>query len=132
MNQTLVSSVKNYKDAFLTFFSLFGSLSTLICCALPSLLVSLGMGAVLAGIASNFPGLIWVSENKFSVFIFSGLLLLLNGIMLWKNRNAPCPIDPKLRAACIQGRRISKNVYYLSLIVFGVGFFFAFLIGYIA
>lgn len=110
----------------INFFTLFTSLSTLICCALPALLVSLGLGAVMAGLASNVPGLIWISENKLSVFALAGVLLAANGIWLWINRNAPCPLDPKLREACLSGRKVSRNIYLVSLVIFLVGFFFAF------
>lgn len=114
------------KESLINYFTLFGSLSTLICCALPALLVSLGLGAVLAGLASNLPALIWVSEHKVQVFIFSGAMLSLNGLLLWKNRNAPCPIDPKLRDACISGRKTSRNLYIVSVFIFFTGFFFAY------
>ena len=127
MNQTLSNNSSGFKDSVITYFTLFGSMSTLICCALPALLVSLGLGAVMAGLATNVPGLMWVSENKLGVFIFAGSMLALNGFLLWKNRNAPCPIDPKLREACTQGRRTSKIVYFVSLIVFVTGLFFAFI-----
>lgn len=114
-------------NRLVTFLTLFSSTGTLICCALPALLVSLGMGAVLAGLAGNVPGLIWVSENKATVFVFAGVMLSLNGFLLWRNRNAPCPIDPKLRDACISGRKLSARVYILSVLVFLIGFFFAFI-----
>ena len=114
------------KDSFINYFTLFGSMSTLICCALPSLLVSLGLGAVLAGIASNVPALIWISEHKVQVFVFSATMLSLNGFMLWKNKDAPCPIDPKLREACLTGRKTSRNLYLISVLIFTIGFFFAY------
>ena len=116
------------REGFLNYLTLFGSMSTLICCALPALLVSLGLGAVMAGLASNVPGLIWVSGHKLGVFTFAGLMLLANGILLWRNRNAPCPIDPKLRDACIKGRRTSKILYFVSLAVYLAGFSFAYII----
>ena len=116
------------KDSFINYFTLFGSMSTLICCALPALLVSLGLGAVLAGIASNVPALIWVSEHKIQVFVFSAAMLSLNGYMLWKNKDAPCPIDPKLRDACISGRKTSRNLYFISLGIFLIGFLFAYIV----
>jgi hypothetical protein len=109
------------------FLTLFTSMSTLLCCALPALLVSLGLGAVMAGLASNVPGLIWVSEHKLGVFIFAGSMLALNGVWLWSQRNAPCPIDPQLRDACTLGRKTSKIIYAVSLGVFATGTFFAYL-----
>ena len=113
------------------YFTLFGSLSTLICCALPALLVSLGLGAVLAGLASNVPALIWISEYKLQFFIAAAAMLALNGFILWKNRNAPCPIDPELRDACISGRKFSRNMYFLSLGIYLIGFTFAYVLPYL-
>ena len=110
-----------------SFLTLFTSMSTLLCCALPALLVSLGLGAVMAGLASQVPGLIWISENKLGAFMAAGAMLALNGIWLWTQRNAPCPVDPKLRYACISGRRMSKIVYFVSLGMFSTGAFFAYL-----
>ena len=115
------------KNSFINYLTLFGSMGTLICCALPSLLVSLGMGAVMAGLASNVPGLIWISEHKTGMFIFAGLMLAFNGWLLWRHRNAPCPIDPALREACLSGRKFSARLYFVSLAVFLVGFFFAYI-----
>ncbi len=114
------------KDGLLNYLTLFTSMSTLICCALPALLVSLGLGAVLAGLASQWPSLIWISEHKIQVFTFAGVMLLANGYMMWNSRNSPCPIDPKLRDACIRGRQLSKKIYFFSVAVFLIGFFFAY------
>lgn len=116
------------REGVINYFTLFGSLSTLLCCALPALLVSLGLGAVMAGLASNVPGLIWVSENKIVVFTFAGAMLFGNGLLLWFNRNAPCPIDPNLRDACIKGRKTGKVLYFVSFIVFTIGFGFAYIL----
>ena len=115
------------KESFINYLTLFGSAGTLLCCALPALLVSLGLGAVMAGLAAKIPGLIWISEHKLQVFIFAGSMLMLNGFLIWKNRNAPCPIDPKLREACISGRKLSLVIYFISVAIFCIGFFFAFI-----
>jgi len=110
------------------FLTLMTSMSTLICCALPTLMVSLGLGAVLSGFLSSFPQLIWFSENKKSVFFVAALGLLLNGIWMWKNKTQPCPVDPQLREACLWGRKWGFRIYVVSLLLFLIGFFFAFLI----
>jgi hypothetical protein len=131
MTLTWAGSVPKFKTSLfgplINYFTLFGSLGTLLCCALPALLVSLGLGAVMAGLVTNIPGLIWASENKSGMFIFAGLMLVMNGALLWRNRNAPCPIDPKLREACISGRRASGIMYFVSLAIFSLGLFFAFI-----
>ena len=115
------------KSGLINYLTLFSSTGTLLCCALPALLVSLGLGAVMAGLATHVPGLIWVSENKIVVFIFAGFMLLMNGLLIWSGRNAPCPVDPKLRDACISGRKLSRYVYFISVFIFSIGFFFAFM-----
>lgn len=127
MTLTLEVKMTSFKNSILNYLTLFTSMGTLICCALPALLVSLGLGAVMAGLASNVPGLIWISENKLGVFLFAGFLLAGNGILLWRNRNAPCPLDPELRKACLSGRKISLNIYFISLGIFSVGFFFSYI-----
>jgi hypothetical protein len=115
------------KSGLVNYLTLFSSTGTLLCCALPALLVSLGLGAVMAGLASHLPGLIWISENKIVVFSFAGFMLLMNGLLIWSARSAPCPVDPKLRDACISGRKFSRNIYFISVFIFSIGFFFAFI-----
>ena len=85
----------------------------------------------MAGLASNIPGLVWVSEHKTQVFVVAGIALVVNGFWLWKQRNAPCPTDPKLRDACIKGRKFSLYVYGVSVGIFLVGAFFAFVAPYL-
>ncbi|QDK45363.1 hypothetical protein DOM22_09460 [Bdellovibrio sp. ZAP7] len=123
----LAMKLASTKNSFLTYLTLFSSAGTLVCCALPALFVSLGLGAVLAGVATKVPGLIWISEHKVEVFIFAAVMLSANGLWMWFNRNAPCPIDPVLRDACITGRKFSARVYVISVIIFLIGAFFAFI-----
>jgi len=115
------------KENFLTHLSLFTSLSTLLCCALPALLVTLGAGAVLAGIVSSAPWLIALSHYKIWTFSISAFMLLLAGFMQWRARNTPCPIDTTQAKACLKIRKISKVIYGLSLLIWCIGFFFAFI-----
>jgi len=110
------------------FLTLFTSASTLLCCALPALLVSLGLGATLASTLNRFPQLTWISEHKPFVFSLSGFLLILGGAWLWWARNLPCPADKKLADACILGRKISYWIFGFSVLVWLTGFAFAFLL----
>lgn len=119
--------MKKLHDHVLPTLTLFGSLGTLLCCALPALLVSLGAGAAVIGLVSTFPQLIWLSEHKVGLFIFAGAMLLASGASRYMTRNAPCPIDPQDAQACKRLRRISGGIFYFSLIVYIVGFLFAFL-----
>jgi hypothetical protein len=103
------------------------SFSTLFCCALPALFVTIGAGAALAGIVSNVPQLIWLSEHKIGLFIFAGVMLVASGIMRYTSRNAPCPIDPVQATSCQKLRKISMVIYIVSLLIYVTGFFFAFI-----
>ncbi len=111
--------------------SLFSSFSTLLCCALPALLVSLGAGAALAGLVSAIPELIWLSEHKIALFIFSGIMLTVSGISRYLSRNAACPTDIIQAKSCLGLRRFSTVIFYASLFIYGVGFFFAFIINWL-
>jgi hypothetical protein len=108
--------------------SLFASSSTLICCALPALLVALGAGAALSGLMGAFPQIVWLSEHKISLFITAGVLLAASGWLQWRNRYAPCPVDPALRDACLRTRKVSLRVYWVSVGIYLVGGFFAFVL----
>jgi hypothetical protein len=112
---------------FSSLVSLFASSSTLICCALPALLVSLGAGAALASLVSVFPQIVWISEHKEAIFLISSGLMVVGGIMQWRNRYAPCPIDLDLRNACLKTRRTSLRIYWVSLALLVVGGWFAFI-----
>ena len=106
--------------------TLFATSGTLVCCAIPALLVALGAGAALSSLVSIFPQIVWLSENKEALFAVSGAALALSGWIQWKNRTAPCPVDPELRDACIRTRQASRRVYFISLGFFAVGGWFAF------
>jgi len=116
------------QNAAVSFLSLFTSGGTLICCALPALLVSIGAGATLAGLVTNFPQLIWLTEHKPALFIAAGLMLITAGVMQWRARSLPCPADPKLAATCARTRKISVGIYWFSVVVFAVGFFMAYVL----
>lgn len=106
--------------------SLLASSGTLVCCALPALLVTLGAGAVLSSLVSAVPQLVWLSEHKEGLFITAGLMLTASGWLQWRHRTAPCPTDPALRSACLRTRKASARVYGVSVLIFVAGGWFAF------
>src|SRR6185312_11201194 len=103
--------------------TLFTSGSTLICCALPALLVALGAGAALSSLVSAVPQLVWFSEHKGIVFGFAAAGLTLAGAMQWRAQRLPCPTDPELARLCTRTRRISLVTYLISLGMFLIGGF---------
>ncbi len=119
--------IAQFRSTFASaFLSLFTSGGTLICCALPALLVSLGAGAAMAGLVGAFPQIVWLSEHKVALFIVAGIMLLLAGAMQWRARSLPCPVEPSLAAACMRTRNVSMAVYIFSVAMFLIGAFFAF------
>ncbi|KQT34187.1 hypothetical protein [Methylophilus sp. Leaf414] len=110
----------------LNLLSLFTSGSTLICCALPATLVAIGSVATLTSLVSQFPQLIWISEHKALVFGLAAVMLLLAGWLQWRARSLPCPTDPQLAMLCMKTRRQSLWVYWISVTLFLIGSFFAF------
>jgi hypothetical protein len=118
--------VESRSSLWTSVLSLFASSSTLVCCALPALLVALGSGAVLSSLVSVFPQLVWLSEYKTVLFAGAGLALLGSGWLQWRHRQAPCPSDPALRRACLKTRKTARGLYAASVIVYAVGGWFAF------
>jgi hypothetical protein len=107
--------------------SLFASSSTLVCCAIPALLVAIGAGAALSSLVSIFPQIVWLSEHKAGLFAFAGVLLLGSGALQWRNRSAPCPTDPALRDSCLRTRKTASTVYAVSVLLYLVGGWVAFI-----
>ena len=115
------------------YLSLFTSLSTLLCCALPSLLVLFGLGATVASFLSVAPWLVTLSRHKAWVFSASGALISLNAIYVYS-------IAPRLRSelescspddttACETADRVSRAVLWMSALIYFVGFFTAYALG---
>ena len=112
----------------LSWLSVFASGSTLVCCALPALMVAIGAGAALAGLVSAVPQLVWLSEHKVPLFTMSGFILAGAGVLQWRARKASaCPADPALAEACATTRDFSVWAWWFSVTVYFVGLFFAFI-----
>ncbi len=116
----------------ITWLTIFTSASTLLCCALPALLVALGAGAALASFVGVFPQIVWVSEHETLVFVTAGVMLAVAGYLQYRARFLPCPADPALAAACTRQRRVSTVIYFVSLAIYVIGVGFAVLGPYFA
>jgi uncharacterized membrane protein len=114
------------ESTLLPTLTLFGSLGTLLCCALPALLVSIGAGAALAGLVTAVPQLVWFSEHKASVFTFATAMIAVSATLTYRNRNAPCPTDAAQARSCLRVRRFSRVIVYCSIVLYAIGFYFAF------
>jgi hypothetical protein len=108
--------------------ALLASSATLICCVLPAVLVSLGAGAVLVGLVSAVPQLVWLSEHKVLVFGIAAALLVVSGALVWNARRLPCPSEPDAARTCMKLRATSRTLYVVALIAYGIGGLVAFIV----
>ena len=119
----------NLRNFVVQALTLFGSLGTLLCCALPAALISAGAGAVLASLVTAVPQLVWLSEHKSPLFIFAAVMLVISGATTYTSSGMPCPVDPAQAKSCRRVRRFSASIFFTSLALYATGFFFAFVAG---
>jgi mercuric ion transport protein len=118
-------------SALLNYFSPFTSLSTLLCCALPSLLVLFGLGASVASLLSFMPGLVTLSRHKGWMFSVSAILIALSFVNMYyvspRIRSKQC--SPDSPTACEEANKFSKVILWVSAGIYGVGVFVAYVLG---
>lgn len=120
------------RAALLNYFSLFSSFSTLICCALPSILVLLGMGTAVASVLSAAPWLVSLSRHKVWTFSIAGVLIACSFVMTYviapRLRNGePCDADDP--NTCREVSKVSRVILWCSALIYAGGFFVAYLLG---
>jgi mercuric ion transport protein len=119
------------RSALLNYFSLFTSLSTLLCCALPSLLVLFGLGASVASMLSFMPWLVTLSRHKQWTFAVSGVLIALSFVNTYffvpRIRAKQCSADNP--SACEDASILSKALLWVSAGIYAVGIFVAYVLG---
>jgi mercuric ion transport protein len=126
-----VNATSARRSGWLSYFSLFTSVSTLLCCALPSLLVLLGLGATVASVLSSLPWLVTLSHHKGWTFAVSGFLIALSFVNMYylapKLRKDACDADDP--SACADVSRLSKVLLWVSAGIYVTGFFVAYVLG---
>jgi hypothetical protein len=133
MMQETLSSAPPLRSGALSYLSLFSSLGTLLCCALPSLLVLFGLGATVASVLSEAPWLVAMSHHKHWVFVVAGVLISSNFVYVYalapklQMRNGAC--DPNDPGACQTASRFSRIVLWCSAVLYMVGCFTAYILG---
>jgi mercuric ion transport protein len=130
MQPTLPGAAPRAPSGVLSYLSLFTSIGTLLCCALPSLLVLFGLRATVASVLSVAPWLVTMSHHKHWVFIVAGLMIIGNLVYVYAiapnlqartgacNRNDP--------AACQTASRFSRIVLWCSAVLYMLGCFTAY------
>ncbi len=116
--------MKNSKRNLSSFFLLFTSLSTLICCALPVLLVALGLGAVVASTISAVPFLIPLSKNKDWLFLIAFLVMGINFYMLYGRKRRTCEVQSEgTETACDVASRWNKVLLWVMVVILSISSF---------
>lgn len=107
--------------------SLLVSTGTLVCCALPILLVSLGLGAAVVGLVEQVPWLPILTRHKAWVFGIAGIMLA-TGLALTYRPGRSCPADPTHAANCARLDRINRILLWSGIVIWTVGFIAAYLL----
>lgn len=120
------------RAAMLNYFSLFSSFSTLICCALPSVLVLLGMGTAVASLLSAAPWLVSLSRHKVWTFSIAGALIACSFVMTYMvaprlREGESCDADDP--TTCGEVSRLSRILLWGSALIYSGGFFVAYVLG---
>lgn len=111
---------------FFSTFALLASSGTLVCCALPIILVSVGLGSVFVALNVELPFLSSLANYKIWIFLFSGGLLLISAWQLYTTRNL-CPADPKLAASCKRIKKWSTRLFVGAALLWVIGFIAAYI-----
>lgn len=126
-----ITAQPDKRSALLSYLSLFTSVSTLLCCALPSLLVLLGLGASVASMLSFLPWLVTLSHHKRGTFLISGVLIALSFVNMYyiapRLKTQQC--SPDNPTACDDASRASKVLLCISAVTYALGFFVAYVLG---
>jgi len=125
--------MRRLSSGVLSYLSLFSSFGTLLCCALPSLFVLVGLGATVASFLSAVPWLVTLSRHKTWVFALSGMLIAGNLLYVYvaaprlQQQGGQCPVDAP--EACVSAGRFSRSVLWVSAVIYGVGVFSPYVLG---
>ena len=124
---TVVDKVAWQHNSYFGWLTLFLTTTTLVCCALPIVLVSLGMGALMASLNYQITGLVFIAEHKYWTLFLSAMLLGFLAWLIWRPGQT-CPSDPLLAKACQQSKRWNVRMFNMSLAIWSTGFFFSVLL----
>lgn len=132
MAELLENREQGRRNSLLNYFSLFGSFSTLLCCALPSVLVLLGLGTTVASLLSAMPWLVRLSHHKAWTFSISGSLIAASFLVTYLiaprlARQEACAADDP--TACGSASKLSKVLLWFSAVIWAAGFFVAYMLG---
>lgn len=124
-----MSNSETKPSFWLQYLSLFTSLGTLVCCALPSLLVLFGLGATVVSVLAAAPWLVALSRHKNWTFAIAGILIVANFVYVRV-------VAPRLQRGCDLGddscaraARLNRVLLWATAGIYSVGFLVSYLLG---
>lgn len=132
LKMSSAANIRNERSPLWSYLSLFTSVGTLLCCALPSLLVLFGLGASVASMLSFLPWLVVLSRHKQWTFAAAGILIglsFLNTYHFSPRRGARVACGPDDPSACRDAAKVSKVLLWISAAIYVTGFFVACVLG---
>jgi len=108
----------NNNLTILSVLSLFSSFGTLLCCALPALLITLGMGMTLASLTISIPWFFSLSRYKAILFFAAGILLAMSFYFIFIRPKQIQSCEP---GACETAGKYSKAMFWISLTIYFIG-----------
>lgn len=116
---------QSYKQKAASVLALFTSTGTIFCCALPAAIAGIAGGAAMASFVSTFPWLVPLSQHKDWIFLASGLLIVLSGMLVYRPKGKlACSITGG--RGCEVAGRFTKVTWWTSAGIFTIGAFFAY------
>ena len=115
------------KDKLFSVLALCGATRTLFCCVLPAVVSTVAGGAAVGAMLSLFPWLFVLSYYKIWVFIGAGLLILINGMLVFRSqRKLSCAMNEE-KGCAITGT-FSRNMFWIALCIYSIGFLFSYML----
>ena len=122
---TTESSSSSWQQRAGSFLALFTSTGTLICCALPALVVAIAGGSAMVSLLSTFPWLATLSAYSGWIFIIAGFMILFSGILILRPKGkVACTITGG--NGCETAGRFQKTMFWIAVVFYGAGLFAAY------
>ena len=107
----------------MSMLTLFGSTSTLLCCALPAAIGALAGTAAIGTVVSAFPWLVPLARHKGWVFAIAGLLIVGNAALTSRHRSeGSCDVN----GACDVAGHFARRATWAALVIYLIGGYFAY------
>lgn len=101
------------------------STTTLVCCVIPIVLVTLGFGAAVASLYGNLPFLTFLGLHKEWTFAITAAIMLAAAWALYRPGRT-CPADPELARACESADRWNRRMLVGAFSIWLTGLFAAY------